>query len=95
MLRRWLCHRQEKWPTSPNPHLFISTHGAHAANTPPLAPRTIGLVFRGLHLQAGRVRSDRILYEASVTEDPVLLMRVFGITTPTAMHYLQAAHPHR
>ena len=95
LLRRWLSQRQEKWPTSPNPHLLISAYGAHAPNIPPLAVRTIGLIFRGLHLQAHRVRSDRILYEASVTEDPVLLMRVFGISTRTAMHYLHAAHPHR
>jgi integrase len=95
LMRRWLAHRQEEWPTSPNPHLLISMYGAHAPNTPPLAQRTITLIFRGLHLQANRVRSDRILYEASVTEDPVLLMRVFGISTVTAMRYLHAAHPHR
>ncbi|RYF58739.1 MAG: site-specific integrase [Comamonadaceae bacterium] len=95
LMRRWLSHRQEKWPTSPNPHLLISMYGAHAPNTPPLAARTITLIFRGLDLQAHRIRSDRILYEASVTEDPVLLMRVFGISTVTAMHYLHAAHPHR
>ncbi|REE72487.1 hypothetical protein C8E05_1876 [Rhodococcus wratislaviensis] len=94
-MRRWLSHRQDKWPTSPHPHLLISMCGAHAPNTPPLAQRTITLIFRGLDLQAHRVRSDRILYEASVTEYPVLLMRVFGISTVTAMRYLHAAHPHR
>nr|EJJ01283.1 hypothetical protein JVH1_1163 [Rhodococcus sp. JVH1] len=42
--------QSEEWPTSPNPHLLISTHGAHAENIPPLAVRTIALVFRGLQL---------------------------------------------
>ncbi|WAM16331.1 hypothetical protein [Rhodococcus sp. JS3073] len=79
-------------PPSASAHLDVRRP---RSEHPPLAQRTITLIFRGLDLQAHRVRSDRILYEASVTEDPVLLMRVFGISTVTAMRYLHAAHPHR
>ncbi|WP_169619287.1 hypothetical protein [Rhodococcus sp. BL-253-APC-6A1W] len=95
LIVRWLRHRHALWPASPNPHLLISSHGAHAANTPPLAALTITNTFRRLGLQSRRVRSDRILHEATTTEDPVLLISLFGITVPTAMRYLQAAHPHR
>ncbi|MGW3417371.1 hypothetical protein [Streptomyces phaeochromogenes] len=41
------------------------------------------------------VRADRILDEARDTEDPVHLIRLFGIATTTAMKYTHAAHPHR
>lgn len=95
LIVRWLRHRHAMWPASPNPHLLFSSHGAHAADTPPLAVLTITNTFRRLGLQSRRVRSDRILHEATTTEDPVLLVRLFGITVPTAMRYLHAAHPHR
>lgn len=93
LIGRWLRHRHAMWPASPNPHLLISSYGAHAANTPPQAALTITTTFRRLGLQSHRVRSDRILHEATTTEDPILLIRLFGITVPTAMHYLHAAHP--
>jgi hypothetical protein len=41
------------------------------------------------------VRADRILDEARETEDPVHLVRVFGISVTTAMKYIYTAHPHR
>jgi len=47
----------------------------------------------GVTLRA--VRADRILDEARDTEDPVHLIRLFGIATTTAMKYTHAAHPHR
>ncbi|MDH6287051.1 hypothetical protein M2275_001954 [Rhodococcus opacus] len=50
VLRDLVVAQSEEWPTSPNSHLLISTHGAHAENIPPLAVRTIALVFRGLQL---------------------------------------------
>ena len=48
---------------------------------------------RGLTMQ--QVRQDRIRDEASETADPVHLMRLFGITSGTAMKYVTAAHPER
>ncbi|MGI5398710.1 hypothetical protein ACQEVG_04475 [Streptomyces sp. CA-135486] len=35
------------------------------------------------------------LNEAFETADPLKLMRVFGITEKTAMHYIAAAYPER
>ena len=45
--------------------------------------------------QSTQLRRDRILDEARHTADPVHLMTVFGVTTRTAMTYVQAAHPER
>ncbi|MGW2770763.1 hypothetical protein [Streptomyces sp. NPDC001275] len=42
-----------------------------------------------------RLRQDRILDEAFTTGDPLKLMRLFGITEPTAMRYAAAAYPER
>ncbi|MEU6033631.1 hypothetical protein ABZ825_42715 [Streptomyces tauricus] len=41
------------------------------------------------------LRQDRILNEAAETADPLRLMRLFGVTEKTAMHYVTAAHPER
>ncbi|MCX5424654.1 hypothetical protein [Streptomyces sp. NBC_00078] len=40
-----------------------------------------------------RSRQDRILNEAFDMGDPLKLMRLFGITEKTAMHYVGVAHP--
>ncbi|MEU3065215.1 hypothetical protein [Streptomyces subrutilus] len=52
-----------------------------------------GALPRGL-APSGR-RQDRILNEAAVKADPLTLMRLFGITEKTAVHYATAAHPER
>ena len=52
-------------------------------------------IFRKIGLQSSKLRSDRFLDEAHETEDPIHLMRVFGISDATAMKYLRAAHPQR
>lgn len=41
------------------------------------------------------VRQDRIRDEAAFTADPLHLMRLFGISSSTAMHYITATHPER
>jgi hypothetical protein len=48
---------------------------------------------KGLTLDG--LRQDRILNEAFESADPLKLMRLFGITEKTAMHYVAAAHPER
>lgn len=42
-----------------------------------------------------QLRQDRFLDEARETADPVRLMRLFGITSYTAIHYVRTAHPER
>ncbi|GAX49313.1 hypothetical protein [Streptomyces olivochromogenes] len=43
-------------------------------------------------INATQLRQDRFLDEARETADPVRLMRLFGITSHTAIHYVRAAH---
>ena len=44
-------------------------------------------------INAAPLRQDRLLDEARETADPIRLMRLFGITSHTAIHYVRAAHP--
>ena len=42
-----------------------------------------------------QIRWDRILDEAGLSEDPLHLMRLFGIGESTAMRYITAAPPEK
>ena len=66
-------------------------------NTRPHATRTFttGPTVDAAGLTPRAVRAARILDEARETEDPVHLVRVFGIPITTAMKYIHTAHPHR
>jgi hypothetical protein len=52
-------------------------------------------MFLPLGVRPARLRQNRILDEARHTADPVHLVRVFGISESSAMHYVHAAHPGR
>lgn len=93
LLHVWLRYRHRRWPRTANPHLLITQQTA--STTDPVSAAYVSTCFApgGVTLRA--VRADRILDEARDTEDPVHLIRVFGISTTTAMKYLHAAHPHR
>jgi hypothetical protein len=41
------------------------------------------------------LRQDRIRDEAFEADDPLHLMRLFGIASHTTMRYVNAAHPER
>ncbi|WP_426499754.1 hypothetical protein [Streptomyces sp. D54] len=93
LLDAWLRYRHRRWPRTINSHLLITQQTANATD-----PVSSDYVYRrfdpaGLTLRA--VRGDRILDEARETEDPVHLVRVFGISITTAMKYIHTAHPHR
>jgi len=90
---RWLRHRHQRWPGSRNPHLLVNQQTA--ADTSPVGPTMIWNMFEPHGVRPVRLRQDRILDEARHTADPVHLVRVFGITESTAMHYVYAAHPGR
>ncbi|PRH80666.1 hypothetical protein C6N75_02955 [Streptomyces solincola] len=42
-----------------------------------------------------RLCQDRMLNEAAEPADPLRLMRLFGITEKTPMHYVGTAYPER
>ncbi|MCX4792173.1 hypothetical protein OG369_40870 [Streptomyces sp. NBC_01221] len=56
---------------------------------------TFSAVFRPTGLTMPTLRQDRILDEAFEVEDPLHLVRLFGISVHTAMRYITAAHPER
>ncbi len=41
------------------------------------------------------LRQDRILHEARASADPLHLMRLFGISTSTALRHVGPAYPER
>ncbi|MGW0573544.1 hypothetical protein [Streptomyces tauricus] len=90
----WLDYRHRRWPASTNPRLLVSQRSALDPDHPAVGKTLLrddvpqGLTLVGL-------RQDRILNEAAETADPLRLMRLFGITEKTAMHYVTAAHPER
>ncbi|QDY80365.1 site-specific integrase [Streptomyces qinzhouensis] len=93
LLHAWLRYRHQRWPRTVNSHLLVTQQTPNATD-----PVSADYVYRrldpaGLTLRA--VRADRILDEACETEDPVHLVRVFGISITTAMKYIHTAHPQR
>ncbi|WP_157252836.1 hypothetical protein [Nonomuraea typhae] len=95
LLAAWLHDRQQRWPTSTNPHLFLTAATAFHRDDAPISMSSLTLIFRRVGINAHRIREDRLLHEATVTADPVHLMRVFGVSAGTAMRYVHAAHPER
>ncbi|TMR09277.1 hypothetical protein ETD86_44255 [Nonomuraea turkmeniaca] len=60
-----------------------------------MSPLLVHAMLTPLGISPTRLRQDRILDEAKHTEDPIHLMKVFGISDSTAMKYIYAAHPDR
>lgn len=89
----WLTVRHDTWPRTRNTHLLVTDHRASSAADPMVAAMTVRRIFRDI--RASQLRQDRILDEAALTADPVHLMRLFGVSTNTAMRYVYAAHPER
>ncbi|MFI1067004.1 hypothetical protein [Streptomyces spororaveus] len=84
--------RHSRWPHTRNPHLFLSSQTAHSRT-----PVTIGWMqplLKDLPVTAQRLREDRILEEAAVTDaDPQHLCAVFNITPDTGLRYTRTFHP--
>jgi len=95
LARKWLQERRRRWPRTTNPHLFVSAYAAADTRHPPVGPGAISKPLGQLGHTAGQLRADRVLHEPRITEDPVRLIRLFGISVTTAMRYLHAAHPER
>ncbi|HZD24210.1 MAG TPA: site-specific integrase [Acidimicrobiia bacterium] len=84
-LTTWLDHRQQRWPHTNNPHLFI--HFRTAARTDPVGNRWVKLT---LNLPGGAqaLRHDRILDEAIATGgDTRRLCDLFGLSIQQASRY--------
>lgn len=89
-INRYINDRNQRWPNTANPHLFINTHSAM---------RTEPAGVRWMHLTLGRspksLREDRILDEAIATGGDIRrLSDLFGISIKAATRYTQGlGHP--
>ncbi|MGG7569216.1 hypothetical protein [Streptomyces sirii] len=91
----WIRERHRRWPATTNPHLLINRWTAVDTAHPVIGTNTFSTVFRPTGLAMPTLRQDRIFDEAFDVEDPLHLMRLFGIAAHTAMRYINAAHPER
>ncbi|MHC3388774.1 hypothetical protein ACLQ2E_04845 [Streptomyces lavendulocolor] len=90
----WLRERHRRWPVTTNPHLLINRWTAVDTTHSPIGA-TFAEFFRPTGLTMSTLRQDRIRDEAFEVDDPLHLMRLFGISAQTAMRYITAAHPER
>ncbi|MEW2308483.1 hypothetical protein AB0918_07575 [Streptomyces sp. NPDC006864] len=90
----WLRERHRRWPVTTNPHLLINRWTAVDTTHSPIGT-TFTAIFRPTGLTMPTLRQDRIRDEAFEVDDPLHLMRLFGISSHTAMRYITAAHPER
>ncbi|MFC7265734.1 site-specific integrase [Streptomyces lutosisoli] len=89
----WLRERHRRWSRTGNPHLLVSRVSAADETGPRMSTEVTKTVFERVGISARKLREDRIYDEARHTADPVHLMRLFGLSTTTAMKYVTAAHP--
>lgn len=89
-LSSWLDHRNQTWPATANPHLFVNRKTA-----PRLTPVGQAFPWLGSTLRAGALREDRILHEIHATGGDVRrICDLFGMTVSGATRYLDTLeHP--
>lgn len=89
-LRAYLDYRDQRWPTTANPHLFI--HYRNATHTGPALVRWVG---KRLALNPQHIRQDRIMDEAHATRgDARVLCDLFGLSIAGAYRYTATVdHP--
>ncbi|MEU7313189.1 hypothetical protein [Streptomyces sp. NPDC007083] len=94
MAAGWLTCRHRRWPASTNPHLLVGRKTALDPDQPAVNVGTLrGVLPKGVTLDG--LWQDRLLNEALECGDPLKLMRLFGITEKTAMHYVGVARPEK
>lgn len=85
VLREWLDHRRNRWPSTANPHLLISKETA--LRTGPVSNKFLPNQHGGT-ATLERLRIDRKLEEAiNCGADPLHLSAMFGITDTNAIRW--------
>ncbi|WP_406429248.1 hypothetical protein [Streptomyces sp. NBC_00147] len=93
LVKEWLAERHHKWPLSTNPYLIVSPLTALHIDRPAVGIANFSTLRDRIGINFTQLRQNRLLDEARETADPVRLMRLFGITSYTAIHYVRTAHP--
>ncbi len=88
----YLDYRNQRWPHSTNPHLFV--HYRSAGRSEPVGSRWVWLTV-GPGLSAAALREDRILNEIHATDGDVRrLADLFGLSTNASIRYAATVdHP--
>ncbi|MEL5958357.1 hypothetical protein AADR41_26955 [Streptomyces sp. CLV115] len=90
----WLREQHRRRPVTTNPHPLINRWTAVDTTDLP-----IGITFTATSRPTGltmpTLRQDRIRDEAFEADDPLHLMRLFGISSHTATRYITTARPER
>jgi integrase len=85
-LTAWLEYRRQRWPRTANPYLLVNRQSAGGVQH--VAVGFVTRAFRKLGHTSHQLRVDRLLEEAHNTGgDPIRLIRMFGLSDPTALHY--------
>ncbi|MEV0375686.1 hypothetical protein AB0I10_39085 [Streptomyces sp. NPDC050636] len=85
-MAHWLRERHERWPRTQNPHLLLSQQTAADYRKPPITEAHLHRLLQQLgDVHATRLRVDRVLDEAHETAEPVHIIRLFGLSSTTAM----------
>lgn len=88
-LNTWLTHRAQRWPSTANPHLFITVRTA--GRTTPVDP---AWVIDKVGVRPGAIRQDRILNEARASDGDIRrLCDLFGISVTTAQRHADILKP--
>ncbi|MFF2469919.1 hypothetical protein [Streptomyces mirabilis] len=95
LVKDWMTERHRRWPLSTNPYLIVSPLTALHIDRPSVGISNFKSLRDRIGINFTQLRQDRLLDEAQETADPVRLMRLFGITSYTAIHYVRTAHPER
>ncbi|KIE24693.1 hypothetical protein LK08_23325 [Streptomyces sp. MUSC 125] len=95
LVKDWLIERHQRWPLSTNPYLIVSPITALHVDRPAVGPSNFKALRDRIGINPTQLRQDRFLDEARETADPIQLMRLFGITSHTAIHYVRTAYPER
>lgn len=89
-LTTWLAYREQRWPLTRNPHVFINRRTAHDTS-----PVGVQWITTSMGMTAQKAREDRILYELHASGGDIRrLCDMFGLSITGASRYSTIlAHP--
>ncbi|TNB75610.1 hypothetical protein FHJ30_02850 [Arthrobacter sp. BB-1] len=82
-LTAWLAYREQRWPLTRNPHVFISRRTAHDTS-----PVGVQWITTSMGMTAQKAREDRILHELHANGGDIRrLCDMFGLSIAGASRY--------
>jgi len=88
-LRDWLLARQQRWPNTTNPHLFIAATSHYGDG--PVAPGYFKAILQAHKVGSRQLRRSRLQAEAEASLDPLRLARFYDVDPTSALAYVRIA----